>query len=56
MRHPLKLKDVIYELETLRQIINTYQKAIANLELCDELVKELNYENLGFTLGAMQYN
>ena len=51
-----KIEGCNYELETLRQIINTYQKAIANLELCDELVKELNYENLGFTLGAMQYN
>ena len=42
--------------DTLRKIVQTYKKAITNLEQCKNLFERLNYDHLGFTLGAMHFN
>ena len=51
-----RIEGCHYELETLRMIIQTYKKAITNLEECQNLFKSLNYDHLGFTLGALNFN
>ena len=35
---------------------STPEKAITNLEECQNLFKSLNYDHLGFTLGALNFN
>lgn len=45
-----------YDVETLRKVVREYKKAILNIEDCNNIFKELNYNCLGFTFGAMQFN
>ena len=51
-----RIEGCHYELETLRMIVQTYKKAITNLEECQNLFESLNYDHLGFTLGALNFN
>lgn len=51
-----RIEGCHYDNDTLRKVIKAYKKAINNLEKCEEISKELNYECYGFTLGAMQFN
>ena len=51
-----KIEGCNYDSKTLKHIIKTYQKAISQLNNDEDMLNELNYEHLGFTLGAMQYN
>lgn len=45
-----------YEVEDLRNIIDIYKNALADLSICDELFASLNHNGPGFTLGAFQFD
>ena len=51
-----RIEGCNYSNDTLRSVIKSYKKAIGNLDICNDLFKELDYNCLGFTLGAMQFN
>ena len=51
-----RIEGCHYDNHTLKTVISSYKKAISNLEQCNEIFKELEYDCLGFTLGAMQFN
>ena len=51
-----RIEGCHYDNNTLKTVISSYKKAISNLEQCNEIFKELEYDCLGFTLGAMQFN
>ncbi|MDZ7543679.1 U32 family peptidase, partial [Clostridium perfringens] len=51
-----RIEGCSYDSDTLRNIIKDYKKALKNLELCSEIFNEFDYDCLGFTLGAMQFN
>lgn len=51
-----RIEGCHYDNNTLKAVISSYKKAISNLEQCNEIFKELEYDCLGFTLGAMQFN
>lgn len=51
-----RIEGCHYDAETLRYLIKNYKKALENLDDCVQIFKELSYEKIGFTLGALQYN
>ena len=51
-----RIEGCHYDNHTLKTVISSYKKAISNLEQCNKIFKELEYDCLGFTLGAMQFN
>lgn len=51
-----RIEGCHYNNETLRFVISKYKDALNNLEKCQEIFNDFNYDNLGFTLGAMQFN
>lgn len=51
-----RIEGCHYNNETLRFVISKYKEALDNLDKCQEIFNEFNYDNLGFTLGAMQFN
>lgn len=51
-----RIEGCHYDTETLRYLIKNYKKALENLDDCAQIFKELSYEKIGFTLGALQYN
>lgn len=51
-----RIEGCHYDVETLRYLIKNYKKALENLDDCAQIFKELSYEKIGFTLGALQYN
>ena len=51
-----RIEGCHYDNNTLKTVISSYKKAISNLEQCNKIFKELEYDCLGFTLGAMQFN
>lgn len=51
-----RIEGCHYDIDTLRVVIKAYKKALNNLEECNKIYKELNYDCLGHTLGAMQFN
>ena len=51
-----RIEGCHYNNETLRKVIVAYKKAISNLDKCNTIFNDLNYDCLGFTLGAMQFN
>ncbi|WP_042276535.1 peptidase U32 family protein [[Clostridium] dakarense] len=51
-----RIESCNYDNDTLRNIIKSYKKAINNLDSCSKLFDEFDYNCLGFTLGAMQFN
>lgn len=51
-----RIEGCHYDTKTLRYVIQTYQKALENLDECHEIFKSFDYERVGFTLGALQYN
>lgn len=51
-----RIEGCHYNNETLRFVISKYKEALDNLDKCQEIFNDFNYDNLGFTLGAMQFN
>ena len=51
-----RIEGCHYNNETLRLVISKYKEALDNLDKCQEIFNDFNYDNLGFTLGAMQFN
>lgn len=51
-----RIEGCHYNNETLRFVIGKYKEALDNLDKCQEIFNDFNYDNLGFTLGAMQFN
>lgn len=51
-----RIEGCHYDAKTLRYVIKTYQNALENLDECHEIFKSFDYEKIGFTLGALQYN
>ncbi|MEG2108981.1 MAG: U32 family peptidase [Clostridium sp.] len=51
-----RIEGCHYDNDTLKTVIRSYKEAIDNLESCNNVFKQFNYNNLGFTLGAMQFN
>lgn len=51
-----RIEGCHYDNKTLRYVISSYKKAINNLDKCNDIFEELEYDCLGFTLGAMQFN
>ncbi|OPF52385.1 peptidase U32 [Clostridium baratii] len=51
-----RIEGCHYNNETLRFVISKYKDALDNLDKCQEIFNDFNYDNLGFTLGAMQFN
>lgn len=45
-----------YNLEDLRQVLQTYRKALDDLNICNELYSSLKPIKAGFTLGALQFD
>ncbi|WP_184665200.1 peptidase U32 family protein [Texcoconibacillus texcoconensis] len=50
-----RIEGHAYNADDLREIIDTYQKAIANPSQCDQLFEQLNSTKAGFTLGALSF-
>ena len=51
-----RIEGCHYDKEILINIIRLYKKAINNLDNCEQIFKEFNYDCIGFTLGSMQFN
>ena len=51
-----RIEGCHYDENTLRVVIKAYKMAINNIENCKKIYDELDYECLGFTFGAMQFN
>lgn len=51
-----RIEGCHYDENTLREVIKANKKAINNIENCNKVYDELDYECLGFIFGAMQFN
>lgn len=51
-----RIEGVHYTPDALRNVIQTYKKALADLDHCDNYMKELTYRESGFTLGALHFS
>ncbi|MGL5313572.1 MAG: peptidase U32 family protein [Peptostreptococcaceae bacterium] len=51
-----RIEGCHYDKEILRRVIESYRKAIDNLDDCKKIFEEFNYNCIGFTLGSMQFN
>ena len=51
-----RIEGCHYDNNTLKTVITSYKKAINDLDKCNEIFEMLEFDCLGFTLGAMQFN